>query len=141
MRLPKTYSVVFLISVIIFSLLVFLFKAEWLTIRIGNDLPAGTLISWLLIIAYALVMLLFFNRKPENRMRRFLSFLLKINFAMASVWGFVSFLLSGNWSFNFGRSIWFTIWIYYTSFIFVIPLIVFISCAAILLIQKIFNSK
>lgn len=141
MRLPKKTYVVFLISAIIFLLLVFLFKAEWLTIGIGSNLPVGTLITWLLLFAFAAVMLLLFNRKPENRMRRFLSVPLKINFAMASIWGFVSFLLSGNWSFNFGSGIWFTIWIYYTSFIFVIPLIVFISCATILLIHKIFNSK
>jgi hypothetical protein len=141
MRLPKKTYIVFLISVIAFLLLVFLFKAEWLTIGIGRNLPVGTLITWLLIVAFAAVMLLLFNRKPEKRMRRFLSVSLKINFAMASVWGFVSFLLSGNWSFNFGSGIWFKIWIYYTSSIFVIPLIVFIICATILLIHKIFNSK
>ena len=74
MRLPKKIYIVFLISVIVLLLLVFLFKTEWLTIGINSG-------------------------------------------------------------------IWFTIWIYYTSFIFVIPLIVFISCATILLIHKIFNSK
>lgn len=141
MRLPKKTYIVFLISAIVFLLLVFLFKAEWLTIGIGSNLPVGTLITWLLLVAFAAVMLLLFNLKTENRMRRFLVVPLKINVAMASVWGFVSFLLSGNWSFNFGSGIWFTIWIYYTSFIFVIPLIVLISCATILLIHKIFNSK
>ena len=74
MRLPKKIYIVFLISVIVLLLLVFLFKTEWLTIGINSG-------------------------------------------------------------------IWFTIWIYYTSFIFVIPLIVFISCTTILLIHKIFNSK
>jgi hypothetical protein len=141
MRLPKKTYVVFLISVIAFLLPVFLFKAEWLTIGIGRNLPVGTLITWLLIVAFAAVMLLLFKRKQEIRMSRFLSVTLKINFAMASVWGFVSFLLSGNWSFNFGSENWFKIWIYYTSSIFVIPLIVFIICATILLIHKIFNSK
>lgn len=141
MRLPEKLFIVFLISIIAFLLFVFLFKAEWLTIGIGRNLPAGTLISWLLIVAFAAVMLLLFNRKPENLVERFLVVTLKINFALATVWGFVSFLLSGNWSFNFGSEIWFKIWIYYTSFIFVIPLIVFISWPTILLIRKIFNLK
>lgn len=141
MKLPEKITLVFLISVIILLLLVFLFKAEWLTIDIGRNLPVGTLISWLLIVTYATVMLLIFNRKTENRMRRFLAILLKINLALASVWGFVSFLLSGNWSFNFDNEKWFAIWIYYTSFIFVLPLIVLISNATIFLIRKIFNSK
>ena len=141
MRLPEKLFTVFLISVIIFLLLVFLFKAEWLTIGIGRNLPVGTLVSWLLIVAFAAVMLLLFNRKTENRVKRFFAATLKVNVTLAAVWGFVSFLLSGNWSFNFGSGIRFTVWIYYTSTIIVVPLIVFIFWGTILLIRKIFNSK
>ncbi|MGE0021332.1 MAG: hypothetical protein AB7S72_16780 [Draconibacterium sp.] len=140
MKLPEKLFAVFLISVIIFSLLVFLFKAEWLTIGIGRSLPVGTLVSWLLIVAFAAVMLLLFNRKTENRVKRFLAAILKINFALAVVWGFVSFLLSGNWSFNFDSETRVTVWVYYTSAIIVLPLIVFIIWGTILLIRKIFNS-
>lgn len=141
MRLPEKLFTAFLVSVIFFLLLIFLFKAEWLTIGIGRNLPVGTLVTWLFVVAFAAVMLLLFNRKTENRVSRFLAATLKINFALAVVWGFVSFLLSGNWSFNFGSGIRFTVWIYYTSAIIVVPLIVFIFWGTILLIRKIFNSK
>ncbi|HCE57088.1 MAG TPA: hypothetical protein DER09_04615 [Prolixibacteraceae bacterium] len=141
MKLPEKLFAISLISVIIFSLLVFLFKAEWLTIGIGRSLPVGTLVSWLLVVAFAAVMLLLFNRKAENRVKRFLTATLKINIALAAVWGFVSFLLSGNWSFNFSGGIRFNVWIYYTAFVIAIPLVVFVSWGAILLIRKIFSSK
>ena len=141
MRLPEKIFIVFLISTIIFLLFVFLLKAEWLTIGIGQNFPVGTLITWLLVVTFAAVALLLFNRKTSDRVKRYLALALKINFAMATVWGFVSYLLSGNWSFNFGGGIWFTVWIYYTSIIFAIPLIVFISWGTILLIRKIFYSK
>ena len=141
MRLPKKLFIVFLILIIIFLLLVFLLKGEWLTIGIGRELPVGTLVTWLLVVAYAAVMLLLFNRKTENRVKRFLAATLKINFALAVVWGFVSFLLSGNWSFNFDSETRVTVWVYYTSVIIVVPLIVFIIWSTILLIRKIFNSK
>jgi hypothetical protein len=81
MRLSKKTYIVFLISVIVFLILVFLFKARNGLQEIG-----------------------------ENKL-------------------------------CYGFGIWFKIWIYYTSLIFFIPLIVFISCATILLIHKIFNSK
>ena len=140
MKLPEKLFAVLLIFVIIFSLLVFLFKAEWLTIGIGRNFPVGTLVSWLLIVAFATVMLLLFNRKTENKVKRFLAAPLKINVALAAIWGFVSFLLSGNWSFNFDSETRITAWIYYTSVIVVVPLIVFIIWGTILLIRKIFNS-
>lgn len=141
MKLWYKITLVFLIAGIILLLLIFLLKAEWLTIDIGPNLPAGTLISWLLVAAYAAAALLLFNRKTGDRVKHFLALTLKINLALAAVWGIVSFLLSGNWAFNFNSEIWFTIWICYTVFVVTIPLIVMACWFAIQMIRRIIKRK
>lgn len=141
MRLSKKLFIVSLILIIIFFLTVFLLKGEWLTIGIGADFPVGTLISWLFVVAFSTLFLLVINQRTLDRTELFLVFILKFNLVLAVVWGLVSFLLSGNWAFNFNGGMRFTIWIYYTASVIVIPIIVFLIWGIILLIRKIFSSK
>lgn len=132
---------VVLISVIVLLALIFVFKTEWLTVAIGDNFPVGTLVSWLSAIIYAAVMIVIFSCDESDKLKKLLLRVLKFNLFLAAVWGFISFLLAGNWAFSFNHPKLFSVWIVYTLLIFFLPIIVFVSWGATFLIRKIFAKK
>ncbi|WP_167618320.1 hypothetical protein [Maribellus sediminis] len=96
----------------------------------GSGLPAGTLISWAGLFIYAFLMFGLMKGRPESSVSRSLKTILLLNVILAGIWGILSYLLAGNWSFNFTNSNFsFRFWIGITLFIVLIPLISFIIFA------------
>lgn len=70
-----------------------------------NTIPLGTFITWVALMSLPLTV--FWSsvvfRKPSTRFQKMLSGALKIIIALAVLWLPLSFLLSGNWAFNFSE--------------------------------------
>jgi hypothetical protein len=105
------------------ALYILIFQAQWLgIIVIKNPLvPLGTFISWALILLFSLFMFQNIALTHDVLFERILKTILIANLIMAVLWGFVSFFLSGNWTFNFQNMTGFKIWIIYTAVIFLLP--------------------
>lgn len=105
------------------ALYILFFQAEWLGIIIVNNppVPLGTFISWAMIFLFSLFMVQNIALTHDVLFERILKIVLKANLIMAVLWGFVSFFLSGNWTFNFQNMTCFKIWVIYTSVIFLLP--------------------
>ena len=96
----------------------------------GSGVPAGTLITWAGLFIYAFLTFGLMKRRPESSVSQSLKTILLLNVILAGFWGIFSYLLAGNWSFNFTNSNFsFRFWIGITVFIVLIPLISFIILA------------
>lgn len=128
-----------LAALILCSGYIFVFKPEWLTISLFKNptFPLGTIISWLLIFMYSLLMYLSIPLKIEKSVERFMKTAMQICLIMAAFWGIVSFLVAENWAFIFEDITRFYIWIFYTGIIVLLPFVVLI----ILGIRKIIGGK
>lgn len=128
-----------LAALILCSAFIFVFKPEWLTISLFKNptFPLGTIISWLLIFMYSLLMYLSIPLKIEKSVERFMKIAMQICLIMAAFWGIVSFLVAENWSFIFEDITRFYIWISYSGIIVLLPFVVLI----ILGIRKIFGLR
>jgi hypothetical protein len=127
----------FVLVIFVACLFILFFKTEWLVLAfiVNPAVPLGTLIVWLLVVAYSLLMFFILPNNSKNKIvklsKRLLNYLLYPSF----FWGVVSYLLSGNWAFNFTNKINFTIWIIYTALIMILPLVVLV----IIFMRKIVN--
>lgn len=101
------------------ALYILFFKPEWLGIIIINNpsVPLGTFISWALILLFSMFMVQNIALNHDTLFER----ILKANLIMAVLWGFVSYFLSGNWTFTFREMTCFKIWVIYTAVIFLLP--------------------
>lgn len=94
----------FLALIILFSALGLLVSgSSLLVVDIGNGFPLGTIITWIGIIALPST-ILFGNSKllkPENKKLQIYQKILFSILLTSISWGFVAFLLAGNWAYTF----------------------------------------
>jgi len=124
-RLKQQYKYI-LITFLIVTCVILFVKPECLLIPVfdNSSFPLGTIFSWLALILFSMVMCLFVSSKVDNPLERYVKTLVQLCLVMALFWGVVSFLLSGNWAFNFKNATNFYIWIFYTGLIVFIPIII-----------------
>jgi hypothetical protein len=94
-----------------------------LSVNLGFEIPFGTLVSWMGLFAYAL---LFYYLLPSGKRTFFMRSVEKVllvNLIAASLWGIISAALAGNWALNYSNKNVFFIWIVFTVFILVLPLL------------------
>ena len=105
------------------ALYILFFQSEWLGIIIINNppVPLGTFISWALIFLFSMFMVQNIALNHDAFFDRILKKVLNANLIMAVLWGFVSYFLSGNWTFTFRNMTCFKIWVIYTAVIFLLP--------------------
>jgi len=97
----------FILSFLVFVVALFLLGSgsDWLLQPIfkGVEFPLGTMIAWAGIIALPLT--LFFGSKsishPTNSVEKIVHKTFKFLIILGCLWGFMSYWLAGNWSFNF----------------------------------------
>jgi hypothetical protein len=72
----------------------------------GSEFPFGSLIAWLGISSLPLSLLFGIHSlgEPPSRGYKVINLMLKGLTLLGLVWGLVSYLLAGNWSFSFGGS-------------------------------------
>lgn len=123
MRLLRIFFTLAVLGVCFYILL---FQAEWLGINLFKKsiLPFGTFLSWFMIIDFSLLVCFFFPSKPATISGRMLKMLSKIFVLLSCSWGILSFLLAGNWSWNFADKIHFYIWAILTIFLVLSQLII-----------------
>jgi hypothetical protein len=109
-------------------LFILFFKSEWLVfaLLIKPAVPLGTLIFWLLLVSYSLLLNSLLPDNSGIRVIKISKCLLNYLLYLSIFWGIFSYLLSGNWAFNFTNKINFTIWIIYTALIIISPFVVLI---------------
>lgn len=124
----KKHGKYFLAIVILGLVYIFVFKSQWLTLSIYQNLsfPLGTLVSWVLIFSFSFFLYLGIPLKTMNPVEKFMKIALKFVVFMAAFWGFFSFLIAKNWAFVFKNITGFYIWGIYTAFIVLIPIVVFV---------------
>lgn len=115
-------SAVFLLTSV--SLLVF---SPDIMVSSNGDTPMGTFVSWFAVISYALFWYYILPDFTNARFFRYLRKVKDIHFLLSLFWGAISALLAGNWQFTFhNRPIQFEIWMIFTCFLVVGPLLVLI---------------
>ncbi len=88
----------------------------------SRNIPLGTLISWSIVFAYGTFSYLLYSPKIKSGFSKIVQIVLIVNLILCTIWGVISFLLSGNWAFNFSDQLMFKFWVLYTIFIFLIPI-------------------
>ncbi len=105
-------------------------------VREGGELPFGTLVAWvgITMVPCSILIGIRLIRKPISPVYRFyhLAFLGLTLFS--SLWGVVSFLLAGNWTYTFSNTEKFrggeqasSVFIYYTGILISLTLLLFIA--------------
>lgn len=94
-----------LISVLIFCAVLLASSSHWLLVPIDREgsMPLGTLVTWLgLIVWPTLVYMVFFKRmRGITSLKLVYKTFFPALIIIAVLWGPVSYLLAGNWAFNF----------------------------------------
>lgn len=74
------------------------------------NLPAGSFIAWIGLTCLQTAVYYSFSsiHKPKKLFLMIISVLIKMTGLIAFFWGIISFILSGNWSFNFASNEGFT---------------------------------
>ena len=135
----KQIRILILPAIFVFNIYILLFKPEWLGIALLNNppFPLGTLVSWVLL---AVLPVFVFQAQTNQNKKTGLNrrqLLVTILLFSGLLWGVVSWMLSGNWTFNFSSKNCFVIWIIYSASI------IFSSVAILilLLLRKLFFNK
>ena len=105
--------------ILIFNFYILFFQTEWLGISLFENppFPLGTLISWVSMAILPLIVFQILTLKNRHDFERRTLILLKVIISLGIAWGIVSWILSGNWTFNFANKKYFIIWILYSAFI------------------------
>lgn len=135
----KQFKIVVLVVILLGCGYVLFFQHEWLGIVLVQKpvVPLGTLISWLLITDYALLVNSFHPFHTQIKLNQKFGLMMKIYVSLSMLWGISSYLLSGNWLWSFQNETKFVIWILYTALLVLFPLIVFM----IYLVKKVFRNN
>lgn len=135
----KLISFFLLPLLFVFNLYILFFQAEWLGIAILENppLPLGTIVSWISIFILPLFIYQVLPLKKETGFEKRAKTFLKVIVISAAAWGIISWLLSGNWTFNFANKTYFMIWILYSALIIFSTLTVFF----ISVLRKLFLKK
>lgn len=108
---------------------IFILKPEILGISIfpSFSFPLGTIISWLGIIVLSSFFYLVFPSTQKTAFVAVLKNILKINVLLGFFWGLISFVLAGNWTFQFtNKQANFLFWMIITASIVLLPVFIFI---------------
>lgn len=128
MKWKKLKYIVPLFLLVVSIYLVFVKPASLThSVNLGFEIPFGTLVSWMGLFAYAL---LFYYLLPSGKRTFFVRSVEKVllaNLIAASLWGIISAALAGNWALNFGNKNVFFVWIVFTVFILVLPLLSYLA--------------
>ena len=111
----------------------------------GSDMPWGTIITWIGLIA--LPALIYFGigkiRYSGNTIFRILNIANKLAIIFSSIWGFLSYYLANNWAFVFEQQTGFrgslrasSYFRNFTIFIIIIPLTILIFYFTYIIIKK-----
>jgi hypothetical protein len=129
----------FLIIPLVIFALVYLMIYEPTILKIelveGVGFPMGTVISWLLVLLIPLFFYLILSVKNDTSMEGHLKLILKFLTFSGLLWGVISYFLSGNWNFVFQKEQHFYIWIAYTVFNVLTPIIIFMIWSIFRLIR------
>lgn len=107
--------------------------------------PIGTLISWIGLISFNIAIYLIFNviHKSNRSIDMIFRFAFRSIIILASLWGFIGFLLANNWAFTFENHVEFRggigasqyFWIYTASLV-LFPVLLILIYWFILLSKK-----
>jgi len=102
----KAKPPIYIFTVILASCLILIVTGSPILNRPLNDnstFPLGTFISWIGIIALTLTVYFAFIRilGSKSSKYRILRFVFKSIIVLASIWGFIGFILADNWAFTF----------------------------------------
>ncbi len=100
--------------------------------------PAGTLISWVVLISFPYLFVALSKRStPMSRGLKIFRIVVKFALGMGILWGFVSYFLSGNWNYVFTNEKRAMIWIIYTVLIVLLPILSLLIFLLVRGIQKV----
>lgn len=86
--------------------------------------PLGTLVSWFIIIGFSLLAFFVFPAETRTQTGKKYKTLSKVLVVISFLWGVVSYILSGNWSWNFKNMSHFYGWVLFTSALLLTQIIV-----------------
>lgn len=121
----KTKIIVLLI-ILCFSLYFLFLKTEVLGLNLfgAEYFPVGSVIAWICILAYNLLLQIFLKRNTSLNLYKVYKFVLRFQLLSVCLWLPMSYVLSGNWSFTFrNRPFAFYAWLVYTLSLILIPLL------------------
>lgn len=124
----KILRFVVVVTLMLIGIFIFLLLPEMLTYNVVffDNIPAGTIIGWLLFICYSFLMVWMFPKKvtPAYYLLRKAIY---VPVLMSFCWGFFSRLLAGNWAFSFfNKQLAFKIWLGISGGIVLLPLLCFL---------------
>jgi hypothetical protein len=130
----------YLLSVLLiaaFYILFFIPDLLGIGLGINKSFPLGTVVSWTIFLGVPSFFYFILPFRKDVFFEKVLKSILLTNLFLGIIWGFVSFLLAGNWNFNFDKPYNFTIWLVYSSTIILLPILVLF----VWIIQKLINTK
>ncbi len=106
----KLINIVSILSFIIFVFCTYLISSgsSIMTTYISSKIiiPYGTLITWIGLISFPVTGYTAINQiyTPSTKVEKILNITFKIAISLAIFWGYISYLLSGNWSYTFNST-------------------------------------
>ena len=124
----KRFKTIFFAVILFCCGYILFFQPEWLGIVLIRKpvVPLGTLISWVLIADYALLVNALNPFQNQIKWNKKFGIIMKIYISLSMLWGVISFLLSGNWLWSFQHQLNFLFWILFTGILVVFPFPVFV---------------
>jgi len=111
----------------------------------ATSFPAGTIVSWIGLIALAVTIYFIFSKIPDSFIAggRILRFAFQCFIVLAALWGFIGFFLADNWSFTFGNKSEFRgsieaseVFMYFTALLVLLPVLLIIIAGLMSLFFK-----
>lgn len=111
----------------------------------GTSFPAGTVISWLGLLALSGTIFFIFSKifDSNNPGGRIFRFIFQCFIVLSALWGFIGFFLAGNWAFTFHNHDEFRgsieaskVFMYFTASLVLFPLILIITAELVSLSLK-----
>ena len=114
MRLFKPFLLLTLLGMCLYILF---FEPEWLGINLfkKSAFPLGTLISWFIIFDFSLLVYWLLPKKITMKSGKIYKILSQFLIVISFFWGVLSYILCGNWSWNFDNKNHFYTWIISTA--------------------------
>jgi len=101
-------------------------RADVLLLEVGPGLPFGTISAWSGLIALSGSLYIALLKYPGNAFNKpyFLRLVLQMSFVLALAWGLFSYVLAGNWAYDFSNVGMdkFKTWVYLTGFTTLFPI-------------------
>ncbi len=130
-------KIVFVPILIFASIYILIYQPQILEIPVFKslNLPLGSLISWLLVFLIPMFFYLNLGFRSDSKAQQWLKIILKVNILVSLLWGFISYLIAGNWNFIFTNNTGLMRWIGFTTIIVITPLLIFLFWVVLKLIR------